>query len=134
VAKKTPRKQDYKELRDTWYAKLEKSGFNDIEKTNGTLKSWSNRFSTDRVLREYDAKLTYSLMATQFLNNYKFETKFETIIWEYHTNAISIDDMADIIYKLKITKFKKKALHTTIYRIITRLRREMFKLYMNGYK
>jgi len=73
-------------------------------------------------------------MASQFLNNYKFKSKLETVIWEYHTNAISIDNIAEIIYKLKIVHLKKKALHTTIYRIITRLRREMMKLYMNGYK
>ena len=131
---KKPQPKTYEELRDIWYAKLKRKGFEDVEKTNGRLRSWSNRFTTERTIREYDAKSTYYLMASQFLNNYKFKSKLETVIWEYHTNAISIDNIAEIIYKLKIVHLKKKALHTTIYRIITRLRREMMKLYMNGYK
>lgn len=132
MAKKPPPSPE--ELKVVWYAKLKKSGFQDIETDRGVLKTWSSRFASKKVQRDYDAKMTYHYMAAQFLNNYKFASRFERIVWEYHSEAISADDIAEVIFKLKITKLKKASLHTTIIRIIKRLRHEMKKLYLNGYK
>jgi hypothetical protein len=133
MAKKQP--QDYKKLKKVWYKKLAQSGFIDIERNEDDLKVNDWYFSRTAKyggssIEWSQSKADYYYMATQFLNNYKFETNLERIIWEYHSNAVSHRDITDILNKAKVTKTNR----TYVGRIIKALATEMKLMYINGYK
>jgi hypothetical protein len=120
---------DYNKIRALWYKKLEKEGFKDIEDDQGRLKAWSSRFSHTRIKELYEDKQPYYNMATQFLNDYKFESRLEKIIWEYHANALSVRDITTILRKTKVAKTNR----TTIWQTIKRLEEHMKRMYLIGY-
>jgi len=97
--------KEYQRLKKIWYAKLAATGFEDIEPNENTLKKWSYSFN-----RHYDtadliqAKADYYYEAGHFLNSHKFETEVERVIWEYHTNGLSIRNIIKILKKAKIRK------------------------------
>ena len=121
---------EYEKLRAIWYKKLEKEGFVDIETDENNLKSWSAKFASKRSQDLWQAKEAYYYMATNFLNDYKFESSFEKIVWEYHTNAISIRDIVKLLRKkTKVTPINR----TFIWSIVNRLETTMKKMYLSGY-
>jgi hypothetical protein len=122
--------ESYASVRKKWYAKLKKTGFKDIEKNDYTLKEYSSIFAKDKAVRSWDAKTAYYYMATQFLNTYKFSSELDRIIWEYHTNAISIRNITKILNKTKVLRTNRDA----IWQILRQLVIEMKKLYLVGYK
>lgn len=122
--------QDLQTLKEVWHGKLQRSGFEDIERDELRLKTMSNKFNTDMVRRNWHAKSEYYSMAGQFLHNYQFKTRLERIIWEYHANGLSIRDIAKILKKVKITSIKRGA----IFKKIKKLTVEMYKMYMPDHK
>ena len=124
--------QDYETQKRYWYRKLARSGFHDIEREGPKYKveAHTARFNTEAVARSWHAKTEYYSMAGQFLNNYKFASRLEKIIWEYHTNGISARNIAKLLKKVKIIKPNKDNISTIIKRLII----EMKKLYLPGYK
>lgn len=123
--KKPSKPQSYEKLKEVWYKKLEKSGFEDIEKDEYNLKQHSSRFAEPVVVRNWHAKSEYYSMAGQFLNNYKFASNLEKVIWEYHSNGISMRNIAKLLKRVKIIKPNKD----NINEIISRLIAEMKKMY-----
>jgi hypothetical protein len=111
---------DYKKLRAKWYAKLKKSGFEDIESDDDNLKDWSSKFEREKSLTSWKAKESYYYMATSFLNSYRFVTELEKAIWEYHSNGLSHATIANLLKKTKI-----KTNRTTVGLVIKRLRQIM---------
>lgn len=102
---------DPKELRSlqkVWNKKLEKSGFVDIEKPNGDLiqpasepfryrpehsGGFSKALPASKVM--YDGiKQQYFEIAQDFLNDYKFETRLERVIWTMHVDGMTIRDIS----------------------------------------
>ena len=124
------KKTEYENLRDEWYKKLEDSGFVDAEQTDGNLKSWSSRFSHDIVQQLKEENEPYYYMCGQFLNEYRFESRFEQIIWEYHSNAISPRDIAKIFKQVKVYKTNRQ----TIWLIIKRLEKAMKNMYLPSWQ
>lgn len=120
-------KQEFQELQDKWYGKLEKSGFQDIESDENHLKFYSSQFAAQFRDGAWQAKAAYYQMASNFLEEYKFDTKRDRIIWEYHSNALSYRDIAKILNKLKTTR---TASRTSVYNVLKRLRIKMFDMYM----
>lgn len=127
---------EYEKLRDVWYKKLEKSGFQDIERDENTLKEYSSWiFSPKRALLQnggWQAKATYYSMAERFLQEYPFNTerrsgRLSQIIWEYHSNAISIRDIVKILKSLRY----KDVTRTSVWEVIKALRGKMFSMYMH---
>lgn len=100
--KKKP--QTLSELREVWYKKLERSGFDDIEATEYRLKRSVHDFTLPVVNRDWYAKNEYYSMAGLFLNSYKFKSNIEKVIFEYHANGISVRDIAKIISKARVLK------------------------------
>lgn len=104
----TPRKKtSFEELQALWYKKLKKSGFDDIEQAGGT----ANR-TTTRSINFLDPELrdtieSYYRMCHHFLNEYKFTTALEKAIWQYHSDGLSIRDVADTLRKLRRKKISK---------------------------
>ncbi len=132
---KTPKKkkpkapESFQDLKATWYAKLEKSGFEDAERDEYTLRFSSSKFNTDETARNYYAKLEYYTMAGKFLHDHKFVSNLEKVIWEYHVNGISARNIAKLLKKVKIIKPNKD----NVSQIIARLVKEMKKIYLVGY-
>ncbi len=110
----------YKKERAKWYAKLKKSGFEDIEANEHSLKSWSSKFvRADKTsITSWQAKQEYYYQATHFLNSHKFETNLEKAIWEYHANGISVREIASLLNKTKVIKTNRQ----TIWLVVKKLR------------
>lgn len=115
-----------------WYKKLEESGFVDIEQDEDNLKSWSAKFATKKSQELWKAKESYYHMATHFLNDYKFETPIEKIIWEYHAEAISVQDISRILRKLRYRKLgqRSKIDHNSVWAVISKLEKIMKNMYL----
>lgn len=120
----------FKELQAHWYKKLEKSGFVDIEKKETNLRTYryrndegtSNQFtSTWR-----NSKMEYYSLATQFLNEHEFQTNIEKVIWEYHTNGISVRNITNLLSKAKLSQTNR----TYVWFIVRDLRKIMKEQYL----
>ncbi len=124
--KKPKKPKTYQELKDVWYKKLEAAGFVDIEEDEDKLKEYSYRFA--RVGRDFmrQDKDTYYSMASNFLNDFRFKNNFEKIIWEYHSNGLSVRSIESTLSKARIKRGHSKS---EISVIIVRLTQEMKKLY-----
>lgn len=133
MAKKLNPKEKYERLRDRWYAKLKKSGFEDIEQDEDNLKIWSSTYFGHRLRTNHaggwQAKAAYYSMAERFLHEYQFSSNLEHAIWEYHTNGISIRDITDTLKKAKV-----KTNRQYVWEAVHKLEIEMKKLYLEGYK
>lgn len=119
--------EDYEKLRAIWYKKLQKEGFKDIEQDEDNLKEWSTKFFLNHDKTTREAKESYYSMATQFLNEYNFESNLDKVIWEYHANAMSVREIAETLRKAKIIKRTGAWVHEFV---VKRLRKIMKKMYM----
>lgn len=127
---------EYEKQREIWYKKLKDSGFYDIERDENTLKEYSFLvFSPRRALLQnggWQAKAAYYSMAERFLQEYPFNVETrqgrrERIVWEYHSNAISIRDIVKVLTGLRWRGITR----TYVWGIVKSLRNKMFALYMN---
>jgi len=120
-------KTEFDLLKDEWYQKLKDDGFDDVEQDENKLKKWSsgsNRFHGEPL--NWEAKATYYQMASSFLEEYKFATKREQIIWEYHANGLSTREIAKTLNKLRTQKTR----HDIIANVINKLKVKMYCMYM----
>jgi len=126
----TPRRKTNLEKEQTkWYAKLRKSGFDDIEYRGGFIRKDIPR--PDSPLQDETYRETYQAyyyMACHFLNEYPFKNKVEKIIWEYHTEGIGVRGISKLLKQVKVAKLSKDAVH----KIVRRLETEMKKRYLVG--
>ena len=123
------KKSDFQKVQDEWYTKLKNDGFVDIEQDEDNLKVWSAKFKTayQKLPKEvWVAKATYYQMAENFLQDYKFATKIERIIWEYHANGISFRDIATTLNKAKVTRTNRD----NIWKVVKKLKTKMYTLYV----
>ncbi len=125
-----------KTLQRDWYKKLEtdsktnpEEGFVDIERHGryeGMLKIYSSEFYSkdyDKVVR--DSKQEYYQLALNFLESYKFESNREKIIWEYHSNGISMRDISKLLKKIRV-----KMNRNDVCTLINRLKFSMYQMYV----
>jgi hypothetical protein len=121
---KTPQ---FKKLQEKWYKKLKDEGFNDIEKGEDTLMVCnSTAFRKSRYpIESYNAKVRYFALAGQFLNDNKFETRKDKIVWELHTNGKSTREIETELKRRKILNPSRDMTN----KIIRRLAKEMLKKY-----
>lgn len=148
-----PKKDNLKLLQSKWYAKLSKKCLTcggeitvsktgqkeckacddvpgtDIETDEDNLKLWSTRFFARHSHEQIQAKQAYYQMAENFLNEYKFETKRDQIIWEYHSNGISVRDIVKVLRKVRIEIGRQ-----TVWDAVNRLRKKMYDMYMSPKK
>lgn len=88
----------FKKLLATWDKKLEKSGFNDKEQSDGNLKEWhSLRFQPQYYVDSIPARTKYYRMAGNFLHEYSFSTELEKTIWKMHSEGCSFEEIDDHI-------------------------------------
>lgn len=130
MSTKQPRKPktEFDKLQEEWYRKLRESGFNDIESDEFNLKIWSDRFiqqHADPVL--WQAKEEYYRLAERFLNEHKFESNLDKVIWEYHANALSARSIAALLAKANIPHKGKDVVWNTIDRLSNCMKRKYLK-------
>lgn len=123
---------EFKKLKELWYKKLRDSGFTDIEYSNESLKTVkrSDHFTRKRAQTQYggfERKRDYYYLANHFLNEHAFEKELHKVIWEYHTNGISIRKITDLLTGTKIIKINR----TTVWAIIKNLKTIMNKMYLS---
>lgn len=116
---------DFNKLRDFWYKKLKDDGFIDIE--NNEQLSNNDKFRSKKFLASYKEKAEYYYMSNHFLSTYEFENSIDRIIWEYHTEGVSVRNIAKILKKLG---YKKKG-RGKVWQIVKRLRSIMNRLYLS---
>lgn len=120
--------QNLTKLKKTWYARLKKEGFKDIEKNEYILKhydSYYNRQQNYNYGIRTQRDLYYS-MATHFLNDHKFETELERVIWTYHSEGISQRSITKLLTEVKLVSWKSRF---KVYQTIKKLKKIMFSLY-----
>lgn len=127
---------EYDKLRKIWYKKLSKvkdenypDGFSDIEFEDETLRIWSTPFQRKKSIISGAAKETYYRHCRYFLNDHKFSTRREEIIWAYHSEGISVRDIVKLLKKVRI-----KMARTQVWEVINKLEKIMKKMYLPGYK
>jgi len=122
-------KDNFKALQKKWYSKLKKEGFEDIEQDEENLKVWSQVFFGKHSIEQIQAKQAYYQMATNFLEEYPFETERDRIIWEYHANGISAREIVVLFKKIKI-----KINFMKVWRLIKKHRVKMYQMYMEPHE
>jgi hypothetical protein len=120
-------KTEFEKLQAFWDKKLRDSGFKDIESRDDRLHTWSTKLFSYHQSGAWEAKQAYYQMAENFLQEYKFDTNREKIIWEYHSTGISCRDIAKIFRKAKIKGLSK----SMIFLVIKKLKMSMYAMYLS---
>lgn len=106
------------ELKAKWYKRLQKDGFKDIEKPDGSLKmdAHYNTMYNYRNPIIYDAKERYYQLASQFLHDHKFSSRLEKFIWEQHCEGVGIVNIVKEIKRKGLSTYKREV-HETLQRL-----------------
>lgn len=111
--------KQFRKLQNTWYKKLAKSGFKDIEETGHDdpfLKRWHKHdIATAYESGRAQETEKYFRVCRQFLNQHNFDTGTEKLIWALHSEGKSVREIA------KEVEYEKSHVHN----IITALRKRM---------
>lgn len=100
---------EFKKLQQQWYKKLEKSGFDEQEQADGNLKKWSSYFkNTHSDPSKFWAKEEYFRLAGQFLWSNTWESKYDRLVWELHSDGLSNNAV------MKALKAKRKPYQKTV--------------------
>lgn len=124
-------KTDLKKLQTLWYKKLKAAGFEDAELNENDLKASSHRFiiGHNYVKESWEAKQEYYRLASHFLNDHVFEASLDKTIWEYHSNALSVRDIAIVLKKAGVLKMTK----SSVLNVVQRLSDIMKERYLGNY-
>jgi hypothetical protein len=116
----------FQKLKEKWYKKLEKTGFEDIEQNEGALKVWESfAFSNHRYNRHtFAEKQEYFSLAGRFFHEHEFESDKVKEIWRLHSEGYSLSGIYD-----KVKTKKRGFSRPNIYLIVKKLQKEMFKKY-----
>ncbi len=108
--------QNYNKLKKEWYKKLKDSGFNDIEKSTGQIGRTKPNV-TNRNSDQISAIQEYYAMARSFLIDHNFVSEFEKIVWEYHSEGLSLRKISETLEKNKISTLQRDAIHAIVKRL-----------------
>ena len=124
---KARKKTNFKLEQEKWYKKLKESGFKDIEHADGSLNVTNPRsfHFKDEDLRQ--SVQDYYCMAYHFLNAYKFISELDKVMWEYHTEGLSIRNIVKTLNKAGFDKVNR----TSVWKCIRRLENTMKELYLS---
>jgi len=105
-----PKELTYNQLRELWYAKLKKAGFQDIEDDKGyLLKYHSYKFadkSFDHTPEQMEIVQAYYSQAGELLEVFAWKDKTHKRIWELHTEGKTLKEISTA---LKTGRFRKLA-------------------------
>lgn len=122
--------EEFKEIQKHWYQKLAEAGFKDIESPTtkwlpGTF--WhSSHFRTQYTPDAFEAKEEYYRLASQFLFSYKFKTFREKVIWKFHSEGISVREIAARLQR-NSQKINKDKVNQIILHLIEEMKAHDFE-------
>jgi hypothetical protein len=118
----------FKKLNAEWAKKLKDSGFKDIEGSNGRMdidKALNNVVTKyDQI--SYAAKEDYYRMAGHFLHDKEFESDFDRMIWEKHSNGVAITDIVKALIKAGYKAYKRKV-HERLQKLVAEMKSHVNK-------
>ena len=122
----TKKKTEYQEQKEIWYKRLKDDGFKDLEHDDGTIN-----IGVPRSMQGQDAELRqlvqdYYCMCYYFLNSHRFENELEKVVWEYHTEGLSVRDISKALKSAEIDMSKDR-----VWRAVRRLEDIMKGLYLS---
>lgn len=115
-------------LQKKWYAKLEKSGFEDIEDGEHLKMSRGQRLAEVVKAGKYSfqsSKQEYYRLAGFFLYDHTFESTKDKIIWEVHSQGMAYREISSFMLK----KHNIDMAQTQVLETIHRLRKKMLEHY-----
>jgi hypothetical protein len=118
-------------LKAHWYNKLKESGFKDIETRSGTTGRKNQKEGLPNIEHRVPLQIEiidqYYSMASSFAHDHNFETELEKTIWIYHSEGLSVREIATTLIKAGIKQHKKD----TVNKIIRNLEDLMKKKYLS---
>jgi hypothetical protein len=118
VHEKTPSKE-LQDLQKVWYAKLRATGFKDLEffTEAGVATTSMLNASIGSLMGHYRPESEYYFSkARWYVHHGTFETNFEALVWQYHSDGVSAVAMSKIFrcgrLKIQMTLAKIKAAFT----------------------
>lgn len=81
-------KKKFQKLKDKWYKKLSKEGFEDIENTDGSLKTTIDPRTAAKAFKVQQSTEEYYRDAAKFLHSHQFESGLHKRIWEMHCEGM----------------------------------------------
>lgn len=117
-----PNSKEFKALQDKWYAKLKKEGFDDIERNGGGLKTDPmQNIKTFYDQSSFEAKQSYHSSVGYFLHHHTFNNEKERLIWEFHSQGVSIRDTVEALQKKGYKTYKRQ-----VHEILQKLVKQMY--------
>jgi len=92
-----PRKKQakqFKQLQAKWYAKLSKSGFEDIEANDNKLKRYDAEYFLSTSVDKAMETLQYYKQCEEFLREHNFFSKSDRGIWRLHCTGMTEEEIA----------------------------------------
>ncbi len=109
--------KEFLDLQAKWDAKLEKSGFKDIEQRDGRLKIHeTTRFYNMSEIRKESSEQYYRL-AGFFYHEHDFINEKQKLIWLYHSNGVPTREIARLLRK-RGYKAQKSPVHQVIKKLV----------------
>lgn len=81
--------KQFLELQKEWYDKIKEEGFNDIEEFITSFRV-RDHLIANYTKETFESKEYYYRLASQFIYSHKFNDEAEKLIWELHSEAVSI--------------------------------------------
>jgi len=116
IRKKKP--ENLQQLRKKWYAKLAKSGFEDIEWTGNLDSQYLKYVPVPKSQVEVDERITYFNMAEAYLQDYRLKGR-DRFIWKLHSQGLTYREITEIHNK----KYKPVSMYSIHNKIQTLLKR-----------
>lgn len=110
---KTLKKQKYyetdefKQLQDEWYAKLQEDGFKDIEDHKTGFVEPPFRHRSYKADVQYEATEEYFRLCRHYLTNGAFKSDLDKEIWSMHTEGATYRNIAEKLSQHTTTVFRK---------------------------
>jgi hypothetical protein len=111
-------KDNFSKLKAEWYKKLKLQGFNDIEYEDGSIACSVPTGYRNKVVYQQEIVRDYYYMCYHFLHEHQFETQLHKIIWEYHTDGMSIRNIAETLKKAKIKVLNKSQIDRIVRKLV----------------
>lgn len=100
MSQKFHQTKEFKELDKVWKKRLEESGFQEQEANDTQLKSQysAHYFTSTNSVGGAEAKEMYYRLAGQFLYSHTFSSVKERLIWQLHSEGMSI---RNVVHRLR---------------------------------
>lgn len=122
MTRKSPHKtKEFLELQKSWYGKLKKSGFDDIEQDEDHLKKWhTHYFERNYSAEAFKAKESYYIAAGRFLHYFEFKTPLDKSIWKMHSEGHTFNEITE-----SLSKTGNPIPNTAVFKIVKNLSKFM---------